>query len=99
MGEGEEEVLGGLGEGREGPGEGSGGSFSFPVRNPRPFVNFLCECRQTTLDKKFGEHVALVPMAVCDQLENLEKRRREELAELEGQVDTLLRDSRNLHSG
>jgi len=27
MGEGEEEVLGGLGEGGEGPGEGSEGSF------------------------------------------------------------------------
>jgi hypothetical protein len=38
-------------------------------------------------------------MTVCDQLESLEKKRREELAGLEGQVDTLLRDSRNLHSG
>jgi len=55
--------------------------------------------RQATLDKEFDEHVASVPMTVCDQLENLEKKRREELIELEDQVDNLLRDSRNLHSG
>lgn len=56
-------------------------------------------CRQATLDKKFEEHVASVPIAVCEQLQGLEKKRREELAELEGQVDTLLRDSQNLNSG
>lgn len=54
---------------------------------------------QATLNKKFEEQVASVPIAVCEQLERLEKKRRDELADLEGQIDTLLRDSKNLHSG
>jgi len=52
-----------------------------------------------TLDQKFEEHVASVPVAVCEQLKRLEQKRREELAELGGQVDTLLRDSKDLRSG
>ena len=51
------------------------------------------------MDKKFEQHVACVPIVVCEQLKDLEKKRREELVVLKGQVDTLLRDSENLHSG
>lgn len=72
--------------------------FVFPALNLGGFID-TAKRRQVTLDKKFNEHVASVPMAVCDQLESLEKKRREELVELEDQVDTLLQDSRNLHSG
>jgi len=54
---------------------------------------------QATLDRTFDEHIASVPTTVCHQLEGLERKRREKLAELEGQVDTLLRDSGKLHSG
>ena len=53
---------------------------------------------QATLDKNFDEHVASTPMTICRQLESLEKKRREGLTGLEGQVDILLRDSRNLRS-
>lgn len=56
-------------------------------------------CLQVTLDKNFDERVASAPMTVCHQLERLEEKRREELTELEGQVDRLLRDSRNPHFG
>jgi len=52
-----------------------------------------------TLDKKFEEHVTSVPLTICGQLESLGKKRREELAGLDVQVDTLLRDSKNLHLG
>jgi len=71
----------------------------FSIQNPDVFIDTSCEYRQATLDKRFDKHIAYVPTAVCDQLEGLEKKRREELAELQGQVNTLLRDSRNLHSG
>ncbi|KAF9784384.1 hypothetical protein BJ322DRAFT_1007209 [Thelephora terrestris] len=61
--------------------------------------NGLARDLTATLDEKFDRHVASVPMAACEQLGSLGKKRREELAELEGQVDTLLRDSKNLYSG
>ena len=61
----------------------------FTILNPR---HFYSRVRQVMLDKKFEEHVASVPIAVCEQLEILEKIR------LEGQIDTLLLDSENLHS-
>ena len=99
MGEGEGDVLGRLGEGGEGPGERSGGSFF--SSDSECLVLLLTPCRiclQVTLDKNFDERVASAPMTVCHQLESLEKKRREELTELEGQIDTLLRDARNLHS-
>ena len=51
------------------------------------------------LDRKFDDHVASVPVAVCSELKSLEKKRSEELAGLESQVDTLIRDSRNLRAG
>ena len=54
---------------------------------------------QAALDRSFDEGVAAAPAMVCDQLSGLEKKRREELTRLEGQVDTLLRESRNLYSG
>ena len=100
MGEGEEEVLGRLEEGGEGPGEGSDGSSPSSNSEFRMLLLTPCTvCLQVTLDKNFDEHVGSAPMAVCRQMESLEKKRREELSELEGQVDMLLRDSRNLHSG
>ena len=54
---------------------------------------------QAALDRNFDERVGAVPTTVCDELSSLEGKRREELVGLEGQVDTLLRESRNLHSG
>ena len=99
MGKSKEEVLGGLGEGGEGSGEGSDGSFPSDSESQILSLTFSMVYLQATLDKNFDEHVASVPTAVCNQLESLERKRREELTELEGQVDTLLRDSRNLHSG
>jgi hypothetical protein len=74
--------------------------FLFSVRRLGCSLLTSCTtCLQATLDEKFDRHVASVPMAACEQLESLGKKRREELAELEGQVDTLLRDSKNLYSG
>ena len=100
MGKSKEEVLGGLGEGGEGSGEGPEDSFpSSDSESQNPLLTFSIVYQQATLDKNFDEHVASVPTAVCNQLESLDQKRREELTELEGQVDTLLRDSRNLHSG
>jgi len=51
------------------------------------------------LDRTFDEHVGAVPATVCDELSGLEKKRREKLTELGGQVDTLLREFMDLHSG
>ena len=100
MGESKEKVLGRLGEGVEGSREGSDGSFPSSNSNFRMFLLIYCAiCLQATLDKTFDERVASVPTTICHQLEDLKKKRREELTELEGQVDTLLRDSGNLHSG
>jgi len=50
------------------------------------------------LDRSFDEGVAAAPATVCNQLSGLGERRREELTELEGQVDALLRESRDLRS-
>lgn len=100
VGKGEEKVLGRLGEGGEGPGEGSNGSYFSSGSETRVLLLTPYTIRlQVTLDKNFSERVASAPMTVCHQLERLEKKRREELTELESQVDRLLRDSRNLHLG
>lgn len=75
-------------------------SFLSTTCNPgRIYQHLVRPCLQVTLDQKFEGHVASVPIAVCEQLKSLEKKRREELAELEDQVDSLSRDSKNLHSG
>ena len=53
---------------------------------------------QVALNRSFDESVAAAPASVCDQSPGLEKKQGEELAELESQVDTLLRESRGLRS-
>ena len=50
------------------------------------------------MDRSFKEGVAAASATVCDQLSGLEKKRREKLTELQGQIGTLLRESRDLRS-
>ena len=50
------------------------------------------------MERSFNESVAAAPATVCDQLSSLEKKQREELTGLGGQIDTLLRESRDLRS-
>ena len=82
---------------------GKGLARDLTVRSLFPILCLLLTscmtCRQATLDERFDRYVASAPMAACEQLEGLEKKRREELAELGSQIDTLSRDSKNLRSG